>query len=204
MLWCCWLSGRKGILSGVVLAWLSVWSEVQTCIWPSWCHCHSLSLSSVKPRLVIPFWYQLTQVIPDKGLLNGCVCVCVCVRVLLVNLNCCLWVALFQLEKWLELAVQIWRIAVERRIFTRSVQGWNQWLSITWSSHVVVLWSRWSHCCLRTMMTLMTAATSVKCCLLSSAGSAAVAGPTLSTSSPYQTHFAGIWGGGTSACNSCW
>jgi len=22
-------------LSGVVLAWLSVWSEVQTCIWPS-------------------------------------------------------------------------------------------------------------------------------------------------------------------------
>ena len=25
-------------LSGGVLAWLSVWSEVQTCIWPSWCH----------------------------------------------------------------------------------------------------------------------------------------------------------------------
>ena len=34
----------KKILSGGVLAWLSVWSEVQTCIWPSWCHCHSLSL----------------------------------------------------------------------------------------------------------------------------------------------------------------
>jgi len=31
-----------------VLAWLSVWSEVQTCIWPSWCHCHSLSLASAK------------------------------------------------------------------------------------------------------------------------------------------------------------
>ena len=28
------------ILSGGVLAWLSVWSEVQTCIWPSWCHCN--------------------------------------------------------------------------------------------------------------------------------------------------------------------
>ena len=26
-------------LSGGVLAWLSVWSEVQTCIWPSGCHC---------------------------------------------------------------------------------------------------------------------------------------------------------------------
>jgi len=32
-------------LSGGVLAWLSVWSEVQTCIWPSWCHCHSLAVS---------------------------------------------------------------------------------------------------------------------------------------------------------------
>ena len=40
-------------LSGGVLAWLSVWSEVQTCIWPSWYHCHSLSLASVKSRLVI-------------------------------------------------------------------------------------------------------------------------------------------------------
>jgi len=27
-------------LSGEVLAWLSVWGEVQICIWPSWCHCH--------------------------------------------------------------------------------------------------------------------------------------------------------------------
>jgi len=61
---------------GGVLAWLSVWSEVQTCIWPSWCHCHSLSLASVKSRLVLPFWYRLTWVVPDKGPLNGCVCVC--------------------------------------------------------------------------------------------------------------------------------
>ena len=60
--------------SGGVLVWLSVWSEVQTCIWPSWCHCHSLSLASVKSRLVLPFWYRLTRVVPEKGLLNGCVC----------------------------------------------------------------------------------------------------------------------------------
>jgi len=64
-------------LSGGVLAWLSVWSEVQTCIRPSWCHCHSLSLASVKSRLVFLFWYRLTRVVPDKGPLNGCVCVCV-------------------------------------------------------------------------------------------------------------------------------
>ena len=44
--------------SGWVLAWLSVWSEVQTCIWPSWCHCRSLSLASVISRLVLPFWYR--------------------------------------------------------------------------------------------------------------------------------------------------
>ena len=54
----CWLGGRKGIrpvkkLSGRVLAWLSAWSDVHTCIWSSWCHCHSLSLAPVKSRLVL-------------------------------------------------------------------------------------------------------------------------------------------------------
>ena len=83
VLWRCWLGGRKGIrplkkLSRGVLAWLSVWSKVQTCIWPSWCHCHSRSLASVKSRLILPFWCRLTWVVPDKGPLNGCVCVCLC------------------------------------------------------------------------------------------------------------------------------
>ena len=63
-------------LSGGVLAWLSVWSEVQTCIWPHWCHCHSLSVVTVKSRLVFPFWYRLTRVVLEKGPLNKCVCVC--------------------------------------------------------------------------------------------------------------------------------
>jgi len=72
-----WQEGHPACkkLSGGVLAWLSVWSEVQTCIWPRWCNCHSLSLASVKSRLVLPFWYRLTQVVPDKGPLNGRVCV---------------------------------------------------------------------------------------------------------------------------------
>ena len=79
VLWRCWLGGSKGIrpvkkLSGGVLAWLSVWSEVQTCIWPSWRHCHSLSLASVKSRLVLTFRYRPTWVVPEKGPLNGCVC----------------------------------------------------------------------------------------------------------------------------------
>ena len=78
VLWRCWLGGRKGIwpvknMSGGVLVWLSVWSEVQICIWPSWYHCHPLSVASVKSRLVLPFWYRLTWVVTDKGLLNVCV-----------------------------------------------------------------------------------------------------------------------------------
>ena len=77
VLWRCWLGGRKGIRpvkkqSGGVLAWLSVWSGVQTCIWPSWCHCRSLSLAPVKSRLVLPFWYRLTQIVLEKRPLNGC------------------------------------------------------------------------------------------------------------------------------------
>ena len=53
-------------LSGGVLAWLSVWIKVQMPL--------SLSLASVKSRLVLPFWYRLTWVVPDKGPLKGCVC----------------------------------------------------------------------------------------------------------------------------------
>ena len=87
VLWCCWLGGRKGIrpvkTSGGVLAWLSAWSKVQTGIWPSWCHCHSLSLDSVKSRFVLPFWYRLTWIVPEKRPLNGCVCV------LLLSCSCC-------------------------------------------------------------------------------------------------------------------
>ena len=78
VLWYCWLGDRKGIwpekeLSGGVVAWLSVWSEVLTCIWPSWCHCHSLSCFS---KIQIGFTF-LVPAYPDKGPLNLCVCVCV-------------------------------------------------------------------------------------------------------------------------------
>ena len=38
---------------------------------------HSLSLASVKSRLVLPFWYRTTWVVLEKG---PCVCVCVCAR----------------------------------------------------------------------------------------------------------------------------
>ena len=62
-----------------VLAWLSDWSEVQTSIWPGWCHCHSLSLASVKIQIGFSFLVPAHPGSPDKGLLDGCVCVCVAV-----------------------------------------------------------------------------------------------------------------------------
>ena len=81
VLWRCWLGGRKGIRpvktewwgAGVVICC----SEVQTCscIWPSWFHCHSLSLASVKSRLVLPYWYRLIWVVPEKTAVKRCVCV---------------------------------------------------------------------------------------------------------------------------------
>ena len=71
-----------------MLVWLSVCSEVQTCIWSSWRHCHSLSLASVKSRLVLPFWCRLTRIVPDKGPLNMHVCVCCgCLSVLNSRIN---------------------------------------------------------------------------------------------------------------------
>jgi len=41
-------------LSDGMMAWLCVWVKVQICIWPSWCHCHSLSLAPINPD-----WFYL-------------------------------------------------------------------------------------------------------------------------------------------------
>jgi len=59
-----------------------VWSEVQTCIWPSWCHCHSLSLASVKSRLVFSFLVPAHLGSPRKRAVKQLwVCACVVVNV---------------------------------------------------------------------------------------------------------------------------
>ena len=72
-----WAAGRASSLyktewwgAGMVICLEQTWRTVT-----SWCHCHSLSLASVKSRLVLPFWYWLTQVVPEKGPSNVCVCV---------------------------------------------------------------------------------------------------------------------------------
>ena len=70
-----WAAGRASGLQRT--EWLGacvvICLERSADLWSSWCHCHSLSLASVKSRLVLPFWYRLTRVVPNKGPLNGCV-----------------------------------------------------------------------------------------------------------------------------------
>ena len=102
-------------LSGGLLAWLSVWSKVQTCIWPSWCHCCSLSLASVKSRLVLPFWYRLTRVVPEKGPLNGCVCVWTRVMTLIARYS-------------LALACQYWHFFYKQAVVALSSVHFNHWM----------------------------------------------------------------------------
>ena len=70
------LVGRQEKFSDWVLVWLCVWIEVHiVCIWFSWCHCYPKtpsSLATFKSRLVLPFWYRLTQVVLEKRPLKGC------------------------------------------------------------------------------------------------------------------------------------
>jgi len=78
VLWHCWLDVRKSICP-VEIEWWDV--DVVICLqWGADClHMVQLmplhpnipsSLASFKPRLVLPFWYQLTQVVLEKRPLN--------------------------------------------------------------------------------------------------------------------------------------
>jgi len=46
--------------SGELLILLSAGEKCRLNIWPSWCHCHLLSLASVKSSLILPLQYHLT------------------------------------------------------------------------------------------------------------------------------------------------
>jgi len=64
---------RHFLTGGEVLAWLSVWNKVQMiCIWSSWWHCHPVISCSSKIQNGLCFWCQLTLVVLEKKLLNGC------------------------------------------------------------------------------------------------------------------------------------
>jgi len=82
VLWRCWLGGRKGIRPVTNFWVVGYWHG-----YLSGARCRlacgpadataTHSLASVKSRLVLPFWYWLARVVPEKGPLNGCVCACV-------------------------------------------------------------------------------------------------------------------------------
>jgi len=73
-----WQKGHPACkkLSGGVLAWLSVWARCRFAYGPA-------NATATQSRLVLPFWYRLTWVVPDKGLLNGCCCFVVYIYILL-------------------------------------------------------------------------------------------------------------------------
>ena len=72
VIWRCWLGIRKSIrrgkkLSDEVLAWLSVWSEVQIiCMWSSWCHCHSIVSCFIKIQIGLTFLVPTYPGCPGK------------------------------------------------------------------------------------------------------------------------------------------
>jgi len=83
VLWRCWLGGRKGIRpvkNWVVGCWRGYLSgaRCRLAYSPADATATHCLFASVKSRLVLPFWYRLTRVVPEKGPLNVCVCVCVC------------------------------------------------------------------------------------------------------------------------------
>jgi len=53
-----------------------VWSEVRICIWPSCCHCHSLSLAPVKSKIGFTFLVPAHLGSPGQRAVKR-VCVCV-------------------------------------------------------------------------------------------------------------------------------
>ena len=76
----CWLGCRKGIRpvkNWVVGCWRGYLSGARCRLAYGPADATAThSLASQKSRLVLPFWYRLTRVVPEKGPLNGCVCVC--------------------------------------------------------------------------------------------------------------------------------
>jgi len=72
VLWHCWLGIKKSIrhvkkLSNEILAWLSVWTDVQMiCIWSSWCQCHLIISCFVRIQIGLTFLVAAHPGCPGK------------------------------------------------------------------------------------------------------------------------------------------
>ena len=100
-----------------MLAWL-VWGNAQICMWPRWCHCHSLSLAPVTPD-----WFYLSgtgsRVVTDKWPLNGC---CICLAVPLIG-DVVLVVVLWRPALSAPVTALRWEPVNVHLIFSVSIQG---------------------------------------------------------------------------------
>ena len=75
--WHCWLGSRKDIRPVETKWWgAGVFICLERGAVLHMAQLMPLSLASVKSRLVLPFWYRPTHVVPEKGLLNVCVLGC--------------------------------------------------------------------------------------------------------------------------------
>jgi len=65
-------------MSDKVLAWLSVWSEVQMiCLWSSWCHCHRIISCFIKIQIGLIFLLPAYPGCPGKEAVkrvSACLC----------------------------------------------------------------------------------------------------------------------------------
>jgi len=74
-----WVAGMAKLSGGVLAsaAWLSVWGEVQICIWPSWCHWHPcFSKIQIGFTFLVPAYPSNPRQSPEGRKMDVCVCVC--------------------------------------------------------------------------------------------------------------------------------
>ena len=79
VLWCCWSGCRKGVQpvkNWVVGCWHGYLSRAQCRL--AYGLSDDTATQCLLLRLVLPFWYQFTRVVPEIGPLNVCVCVVFC------------------------------------------------------------------------------------------------------------------------------
>jgi len=104
--------------------WVAVASYSTITYGAVWCHCHSL-------RLVLPFWYRLTWVIPDKiqrAVKRLCVCVC--------------YGAVFSFSA---LTLLVGR--QEEHLACKKFQWWGAGVIICLEQgEMICIWSSWCHC----------------------------------------------------------
>jgi len=64
-------------MSDEVLAWLSVWSDVQMiCIWSSWCHCHPIVSCFIKIQIGLTFLVLAYTGFPGREAVKRVWCIC--------------------------------------------------------------------------------------------------------------------------------